>query len=284
LHAFDVDDDQILRWVRAGWLHRRHETVFSVGHRAWTARARRLAAVFAGGDGAALSHVAAAVHHDLLARTLDDVDVMVRRSGRSAPGIQWHRPRIFGPEDVEEIDGIRCTTVARTLVDLAGALKPWELERAIQRAEYLGVLDVKEIAAVFARIKRPRGKKHLRRILTDARIDGSALESQLERRYAELIAGPDIEQPQQQVRFRLGPNWRARVDFHWPRHALIVEVDGPHHSLPTFAAADQRRDARLAELGLRVVRFTELDVDGSPTATRARTRALTRNEGRGTRA
>jgi very-short-patch-repair endonuclease len=271
-----LEGRQIKRWTQIGWLHRRHEGVFSVGHRAWTPQARRRAAVLAGGEGAALSHVAAAVHHSLLRWELDEIDVMVRRSGeRDREGIRFHRPRVLGLDDVVEVDGILCTTAARTLVDLAGVVKPWHLERAIQRAEFLGLLDLKDVAAVLARIRRPRGVRHLRRLLTADGLAGAALESDLERRYAALICDPRVETPREQVTFRLGPSWRIRVDFHWPRHGLIVEVDGPHHSLPIFAAADARRDARLAEMGLRVQRFTEVDVDGAPDATLATTLALT---------
>jgi hypothetical protein len=276
LRSLGVDGDQILRWHRTGWLHVRHLNVFSVGHRAWTPRGGRLAAVLAAGDGAALSHVSSAVHRGLLDWTLHSIDVMVPRSGeRDRRGIRFHRPRVFGPEDVEEWDGIPCTTVARTLVDLAAAVTPRQLERAVQRAEYLGLLDVKEITDVLRRIKRPRGVRHLRQILGRPRLEGSAAESGLECEYLRLILNAGIEPPVLQVRFSIGAERWARVDFHWPRHRLVVEVDGPHHALPLFAAADLRRDAHLAELGLHVERFTDLDVETAPARVVARTHALT---------
>ena len=49
----------------------------------------------------------------------------------------------------------------------------------------------------------------------------------------------------------------AIADFLCPQKALIVEVDGETHADP---AADARRTARLAALGYRVVRVTNLDV------------------------
>jgi len=59
----------------------------------------------------------------------------------------------------------------------------------------------------------------------------------------------------------------AIVDFLCPQRALVVEVDGWTHD---DRAADARRDAKLVELGFRIIRFTNVDVmdnlDGVPAA------------------
>ncbi len=47
------------------------------------------------------------------------------------------------------------------------------------------------------------------------------------------------------------------VDFLCPQKGMIVEVDGHTHG---DAASDERRDAALAVLGFRTVRFTNTDV------------------------
>ena len=46
---------------------------------------------------------------------------------------------------------------------------------------------------------------------------------------------------------------RYIVDFLAPKHRLVVEVDGPHHS--SRRAADARRDEKLRRLGYRVLRL-----------------------------
>ena len=75
---------------------------------------------------------------------------MVPRSGeRDRDGIRFHRPKIYGPQDRWVFDGIPCTTVARTLVDLGAVLKLHQLERAVEQAELLKVLDVRAIADVL---------------------------------------------------------------------------------------------------------------------------------------
>src|SRR4051794_37761459 len=216
LRALEISDDLIESWLERGWLHIVHEAVYAVGHRALGERGRLRAALLAGGQGAALSHVSAAIHLGLLDWTVVEVDVMVPRNGeRDRDGIRFHRPKVFGEVDVDEVDGLVCTTVARTLLDLAAVSKPWQLERAVARAEYLGVLDVKAIAALLARISRPRGVRTLRRLLGRARLEGSGVETRLERAYLDLIVGAGIEPPLLQRAFRLGPERSCRVDFYW---------------------------------------------------------------------
>jgi len=45
------------------------------------------------------------------------------------------------------------------------------------------------------------------------------------------------------------------VDFYCPAARLVVELDGGQHFEPEHQAADRKRDAYLAGLGLRVLRF-----------------------------
>lgn len=276
LHAFGVDDDTILRWTRAGWLHRRHEGVHAVGHRSLPPRGRLRAAVLAAGEGAALSHLAAAVHLDLLRWRLGRIDVIVPRSGeRERDGVAFHRPRIYSPAlDTSMVDGIRCTTVARTLVDLAAVVRPAPLERAVERAEYLDVLDLRAIAEVLARISRPRGVRTLRRCLGPGRLDAARAESRLERALLRHLIDAGIERPVLQAAFELDPGEWIRADFHWPRRGLIVEADGPHHARPLRAAADARRDTMLRARGLRVLRIAYTVIESDPAQAVAAVRSL----------
>jgi very-short-patch-repair endonuclease len=50
------------------------------------------------------------------------------------------------------------------------------------------------------------------------------------------------------------------VDFYAPTARLVVEVDGAHHFEPKQADRDRRRTAYLQDQGLRVVRFTDIEV------------------------
>lgn len=276
LHRLGAQDGQIHRWVRRGWLLPEHETVFAVGHRPSTPRAQRRAAVLAGGADASLSHLSAAVHRGLLRWRLPVVDVMVPRTGaRRRADIRFHRPRIYVPAlDTEIIDGIRCSTVARLLVDVAGVLPYPRFERVAEQAEFLDVLDVQAVARVLSRIKRPRGVRNLRRALGPDRLDAALAGSNLERTYLRLILDAGIERPVLQHAVELTPGEWIYLDCFWPVHRLNVEVDGPHHRRPLQARRDARRDELLRARGLMVHRFADTEIERTPWQVIERTRAL----------
>ena len=50
------------------------------------------------------------------------------------------------------------------------------------------------------------------------------------------------------------------VDFYCHKAKLVVELDGSQHYEPTEAQKDRIRTAYLESLGLRVLRFTNLEV------------------------
>ena len=50
------------------------------------------------------------------------------------------------------------------------------------------------------------------------------------------------------------------VDFFYPRAKLVIEVDGSHHLVGEMIEYDRIRDEYLSSFGLRVLRFTNLDV------------------------
>jgi len=50
------------------------------------------------------------------------------------------------------------------------------------------------------------------------------------------------------------------VDFFCPRARLVIEVDGSQHFSDEMAEYDRIRNAYLSSLGLRVLRFTNIDV------------------------
>lgn len=54
-------------------------------------------------------------------------------------------------------------------------------------------------------------------------------------------------------------NARAILDFYFPDHDLCVEIDDNSHKQKI--KKDQERTSRLTGLGIRVIRFTNTDVD-----------------------
>ena len=50
------------------------------------------------------------------------------------------------------------------------------------------------------------------------------------------------------------------VDFYCPKGKLVIELDGSQHYTDDAKIKDEKRDRFLNRLGLRVLRFTNLDV------------------------
>jgi very-short-patch-repair endonuclease len=257
---------QIDGWLTEGWLRALHEGVYAVGHRALPAGGHFIAAVLAGGEDAVLSHRSAAAHLGLLSWSPKNVDVMIVRGGEhTRDGIAFHRPKIYGPQDRWIFDGIPCTTVARTLVDLGAVLKPHQLERAVEQAELLKFLDVKAIADVLERIARPRGVRNLRRCLGAERLDASLTQSGLERAFLRLCRDAGLPRPTLQHAIEHAPGRWHKVDFAWPHRRLAIEVDGAAvHGTRTAARRDRRLDREIREAGWRIERFMGDDVIDTP--------------------
>lgn len=60
--------------------------------------------------------------------------------------------------------------------------------------------------------------------------------------------------------YRQKPIANLIADFYGPKAKLIIEVDGSQHYEDKNQTNDIIRDARLKKLGLKVLRFTNLDI------------------------
>jgi hypothetical protein len=99
-----------------------------------------MAAVLACGPRAVLSHNSAAALLGIRPTAREAIDVTARYGeSRRRAGIKLHGSATLRGVDVTRVDGIRCTTVARTLLDLAEVIDRQGFERAYEQAEVLGV-------------------------------------------------------------------------------------------------------------------------------------------------
>jgi very-short-patch-repair endonuclease len=240
--------------VATGRLHRLHRSVFAVGHTALTVDGRRLAAVWACGPGAALSHRSAGALWGLCRDGSARFEVLVQAFRRQPSAlIRLRMTRRLEPDEVDELRAIPVTTVARTLVDLAAVLPANRLERALHEAEVLGLLDVMAVLAVAERRPGLRGVKRLRRLL---HVPSAGMtRSELEERFLRLCRHA-VARPQLNAHVDVGDRL-IEVDALWPGPRVVVELDGAaaHHTRRAFEA-DRRRDAALAAVGYLVLRFT----------------------------
>jgi very-short-patch-repair endonuclease len=198
LPAIGVTPSMLKARVGAGILIRLHRGVYAVGHRQLRSEGHWLAAVLAVGRGAALSHCEAAALHGLRQSSRGRVDVTTASRGRAdQPGIQLHRTTTLDAEEITTVDGIRVTTVARTLVDLATVVREDQIAKALREAEHLRVVDIRDIHAAMHRTRhRPfLGHAVLEAVLAEHRRRGTQLtRSVLEDRFIALCKANDLTQ------------------------------------------------------------------------------------------
>ena len=242
-------------------LHRLHRGVFAVGHQRVTRHGRWMAAVLACGPTALLSHRDAAALYALIDFTQDAIDVTIEGvARRRLDGIRRHGARSLTASDRTEVDGIPVTSVARTLLDIAGVLPERLVQRAYEEAAHLELLEVAAVEDLLARSNGKKGVRVLRRILEVDPAFAARLRSELERMFRDLIAGSDIPMYE--------PNRTLRgyeVDAYWPEARLVIELDG--RSFHTSAFAAERDDVKTAELrlaGYEVMRLTHSMVKQRP--------------------
>jgi predicted transcriptional regulator of viral defense system len=270
LQLLGLSKAAVSRRAQHGRLIRIHRGVYAVGHARLTGHGRSMAAVLAYGDGAVLSHRSAAALHGIRPDHRAKTDVTVAgRSGRSRPGIDVHRSTTLTEADVTEVDGIPCTTVARTLLDLAEVIDRRGVERSVDQAEVRRIFDLRAVEEVLSRAAGRRGAGVVRSVLAEYR--GPTLtDRELEERFLALCKTACIPSPAVNEWIALEDGVAYKADFLWRAERLIVETDGwGSHGTRRAFENDRRRDRRLRLAGWDVVRFTWRDVEREPEETTA---------------
>jgi hypothetical protein len=245
--------------VAIGRWHRIHRAVYSlVPAPLLTAHGRWMAAVLACGRGAVLSHHSAGSLHGIRRTSRTRIDVTIsHRSSRRHAGIVVHRSLTLTPADVTIVDAIPCTTVARTLLDMADDLAARQLERAFDQAEAETKLDLVAVKGQLARNPTRLGARKLKAILSDYRIGSTVTESELEERLLPLLRATGCPMPDTQVWIDPGDGQgMLRRDFVWRALKLNVETDGGRHRTRLQMETDTRHDQRLIDAGWTVIRIT----------------------------
>jgi hypothetical protein len=277
LVALGLSAAAVRKRVASGRLHRVYAGVFAVGHAPLTRRGWYIAAVLACGEGSALACREAAALRSLRESNRSTVDVVSpRRAGRGRAGIDAHTSSTLLPRDIEIVDAIPCTSVARTLLDLAAVLPRRAVERAFDQAEVLRVLDARQIEDVLARTTGHHGNATLRSIL-DGHAPGSTLtRNGLEEAFLGICDAAGLPRPEVNAWIALEP-LGYEADFLWRTRGLIAETDGRGaHTTRRAFEHDRRRDQRLTVAGWRVVRFSREQVVHDPASVRATLEGLLR--------
>ena len=249
--------------VKAGAMQRLHIDVYLLGPAPPTPMAKARAAAFACGADAVVSHRSAACLYGLLPETDSDVDVTVpgRNLGRRR-GIRRHRVKTLPPQDATVMRGLRITTIARTICDLAATESARATEQAFQEALYRRIVTTRAIEAVIAREPTRRGSPIIRALLDDPRLT----RSEKERKILKLIDQAQLPKPLTNVRVH-----GYLADVYWPSHGLVLEFDGwDAHGHRLAFESNRKRDQVMVAAGLRVLRVTDRHLVHEPIALTAR--------------
>ncbi|MGN6276124.1 MAG: type IV toxin-antitoxin system AbiEi family antitoxin domain-containing protein [Solirubrobacterales bacterium] len=251
--------------VASGRLHRVHDGVFAVGYPRLTPEAVLMAAALACGPSAVLSHGSAAMLWGFWKEDSGKVHVIApNRRGRNPQGIAAHRDGWLPTTDVTEVRGIPCTTVARTLLDQAAVLKPWELRRSFGEAEVMRLVDQSELRSQIHRGRGRRGVARLRLLADEIHPQTKRSRSELERMFLHVCLQAGLPQPEVNVPLQVG-NRRFTPDFLWRPQRLILEADSRRfHGTDVAFVDDRRREQRLQLAGWRVSRCTWEQVEFEP--------------------
>lgn len=235
----------------AGHLHRLHQGVYAVGHTNLSLEGRCLAAVLASGRNALLSHFSAGWLLGLVSTRPIPVHVTTPLPRKRRGAVRVHRSRTLEERDRQMERGIPVTSVSRTALDLAAALRFRSLRRLIRRAEELRVFDLGEFRSVIARNRGHRGIVPLERAL--AIYEPPRLtRSELEREFLAFAEGAGL--PRVATAFNVAG---YELDIYWPELRFGVELDvyethGGHESFEE----DRRRDEELKLAGVELIRVT----------------------------
>jgi hypothetical protein len=241
-----------------GSLHRVYRGVYSLAPpKLLTREGWWMAAVLAAGPGAVLSHRNAAVLHGLLSSNRAKVEVTVAsRTARIHPGIDLRRSTTLIEADITVVNNIPCTTVARTLFDLADVIDRRRHERAFDQAEVEEVLDMRAIEDQLRRNPTRPAAGMVRRLLEEHYIGSTPTESEIEEGFLSLCRRFRLPQPEVQQWLHLPDGGSPiRVDFLWRQEGVVVETDGEkYHGTRQALRRDARKDQRLIVHGFKPIR------------------------------
>ncbi len=221
--------------------------------------------VLATWPGSAVSHESAAAVHGLSFVEAKAITVSHHsRTTHEFPDIDVRRNHDLDDWHVTTVDGVRVTTVARTVVDLAADRSVRHIGAILDRLVSDGKVDIFEVAAVLAATGR-RGKpgtKTMREVLEE-RIGEDHSSSELERRGRKIIAAAGLPLPVPEYPIPWTVN--RRFDDAYPDKKIGIEWDSIRfHGQKASFEADRIRDRDAALNGWVVLRFTWEDVHARP--------------------
>lgn len=216
------------------------------------------------GPDAWVSHEAAAALLGLDQALIEPVHFTTVRSVRRSLNFgSVHRTAYVGHLDVITIQGFRCSSATRTILDLAYlGVPPYRLAAAIDSAVRAGHSAIPVLEKRLGEL-RGRGRYGVRKL--DRLLPDSGGETPLERSFLRLLRRNSLPRPTTQHRIFGSTGFIARVDFIYEHLGLVIEVTGRKgHASDFERQKDAQRRNELTDQGLRVYEYTRGDVEDRP--------------------
>ena len=175
----------------------------------------------------------------------------------------------FVKGDVVRVRGMLATSLARTVGELCARLNLFDAVAIADEALHSNRLRLAELTSWADGHAGHRGMRNLRRVIS---LVDAAAESPMESRLRMVLVLGGLPRPTAQVTIR--DRWgRAlgRPDLYYAEQRLGIEYDGRTHR--ESLAEDNRRQNRLLNAGVRLLRFTAADVLRNPETVVSQVRA-----------
>jgi hypothetical protein len=214
-----------------------------------------------GPDAAVAGRPSAALHQlDGFERGVPELWVPRSGRNRSHHGVMRSSALPLLPGDVMTVDGIRCVTAERLILDShLFRFSQEEVHNAIDSAIRPRLVSEKRVRRRV--VDEVAVNAWHRSVLIDALVDTGG-ESALERRFLAMIRKAGLPRPMLQRVYRSGTRTLARVDAEFPGD-LVIELAGhATHATRLQRQHDAQRHTELTLRGKRVITFTYDDVHG----------------------
>ena len=256
LLGLGLDRSAIRYRVRVGRLYPVYRGVYSVGRPAITPLERAAAAVLACGAGAALSHGSAMALWGFWRRWDQPLEVTAARHRRPTR-IVLHRSRTLAWRDVRNHLGVRATTPARTILDMAPRLDDKQLKRTVSNALHSPWLTESQLEELLA---RQRGRPGAQRIASLIGLPGTPPRAGWEDEFPVFCAAYGLPAP---VMGALVCGYV--VDALFVEEKVIVELDSwEFHKDAIAFQTDRERDAETLAGGFATLRITWERIQRAP--------------------
>ena len=245
---------------RVGRLRRVHRGVYAVGHERLSWNGHCMAVVLAVQPSVA-SHLSAGWLWGLLRYRATTIHVTAPTPRRRRRGFVVHASRL-ARADLSWVDGIPVTALPRTYLDLAVDLKPDSMDKALERAEERGILDIRPVDELLRRTVGHPGHAPLSRALAIYRPDPAVTRSDLEGLFRDSVEGAELSPPSMNfvvAGYELDAYWEAE------RFGVELEVYETHGTRAAFERDGPRQEA-LMLLGIETIRISGPRLEREPQA------------------